>query len=119
MVLKTAPDESLLEHLARMQAMVLYQILWLSNSNIQQHAAAEQQKSLVGTWGLKLLQRANLELKDAQSKREDWILLESIRRTVMVTFMLHGVYSILHYGVCLELLTSAVLPVSPTATRGY
>jgi hypothetical protein len=105
-------SSTLLEDLSKMQALVLYQIIRLFNGELKQRTLAEQQQSVLGTRGLQLLQRADAELQDVQPTWETWILTESIRRTVIVAFMANAVYSIFKNGICPELPTLSVLPIS-------
>ncbi|KAK9246138.1 hypothetical protein V1506DRAFT_195844 [Lipomyces tetrasporus] len=103
---------ALLEDLTKLQAVVLYQIIRIFHGDIKQRALAEQQQSYLGAWGLQLLRRADVELRDAQPSWQTWILTESIRRTVIVAFMIYAVYSIFKHGVCPELPTLSILPIS-------
>jgi hypothetical protein len=114
-LLSPAPEGTLLEALSWMQAMVLYQTIRLFHGELKQRNIAEQQESLIGAKGLQLLQRANVELRGEIPTMENWILAESIRRTVMVAFMLYAVYSIFKHGVCPEYPTLSILPISTKA----
>jgi hypothetical protein len=105
---------TLLEALSRMQAMVLYQIIRIYHGDLKQRILAERQESSVVALGLQLLHRADIELREEQATWENWILAESIRRTVMVTFMLYAIYSIFKHGICAAYPTLSVLPVSTT-----
>jgi hypothetical protein len=115
-LLNRAPDGTLLEALSRMQAMVLYQIIRIYRGDLRQRAIAEQQGSILGMWGLQLIHRADIELRSEKLSWESRILAESVRRTVMVAFMLHGVYSIFKHGICPEFPTLSILPVSTKTT---
>jgi hypothetical protein len=114
-LLEQALDETLLEALARLQAMALYQIIRLFHGDLRQRTLAEQQENMVGAWGLQLLQRASVELRGPNLTWKDWMIAESIRRTVLVTFMLYGVYSVFKHGICPEYPTLSILPVSTQA----
>ncbi|KAM0256122.1 hypothetical protein ACHAQJ_005209 [Trichoderma viride] len=103
---------TLLEDLSRLQAIVLYTIIRLFYGDMEQQSLAEQQKHLLGVWGFQLLQRADVELRQAPPSWESWILTESIRRTVLMAYMVYGVYSVFKYGICTEVPTLAVLPMS-------
>jgi hypothetical protein len=111
-LLKPATGSTLLEDLSKMQALVLYQIIRMFHDDLKQRTLAEQQQSLLGTRALQLLRRGDVELRDIQPTWETWLLTETIRRTVIVTFMVHAVYSIFKMGICPELPTLSVLPVS-------
>lgn len=111
-LLTPVSSSTLLEDLSKMQALVLYQIIRLFNGELKQRNLAEQQQSVLGTWGLKLLQRTDAELQNVQPTWETWILTESIRRTVIVAFMANAVYSVFKNGICPELPTLSILPIS-------
>lgn len=68
----------------------------------------------VAASGLQLLRRADIELQVEKMDRKRWILAESIRRTVMTSFMLFAIYSVFRHGVCIPFptLSIASLPVS-------
>lgn len=113
-LLNPASSGTLLEDLSKLQIMVLYQIIRLFHGDIKQRTLAEQQQSFLGAWGLQLLRRADVELRDAQPASptwQTWILAESIRRTVIVAFMVLAIYSVFKHGVCPEP-TLSILPIS-------
>ncbi|KAL4869035.1 hypothetical protein BDV12DRAFT_88255 [Aspergillus spectabilis] len=105
-------NTTLAEDLFSLQTIVLYQIIRIFHGEPRQQTIADQQATPLKAWALKLLQRADTELPDPEPTWEDWILKESIRRTVTLAFMLYAVDSILKHGVCLELPTLGVIPVS-------
>ncbi|KAF2427811.1 hypothetical protein EJ08DRAFT_332568 [Tothia fuscella] len=111
-LLQPDPGESLLEQLAKLQAMVFYQIIRLYHGGLEQRIIAEQQENLIGAMGLNLLHRSTAEIGGEQTNRKQWILAESIRRTIIVAFMLHCVYSASRHGDCSSFPTLALLPVS-------
>ncbi|GAD97555.1 hypothetical protein AN9352.2 [Paecilomyces variotii No. 5] len=110
-LLQPAPAITLSEDLSKMQAMVLYQIIRLFYGGMKERLLAEQQANLLKAWGLQLIQRINTELPNSPSTWETWILAESSRRAVLMTFMTYGVYSLINHGVCLERSTLGILPV--------
>ena len=115
-LLTPASTGTLLEDLSKMQALVLYQIIRLFKGGLKQRALAEQQQSILGTWALQLLQRTDAELQGVRPTWETWVLTESIRRTVIVAFIANAVYSIFKNGICPELPTLSVLPISTKQT---
>lgn len=106
---------TLLEDLAKVQALVLYQIMRLFYGNLSRRILAEQQADVLKAWSLQLLRRADDELRQSPPTWETWIQAESIRRTVLLAFTLYGINSIFKHGVCLELPTLGSLPVSTQA----
>ncbi|OKL61678.1 hypothetical protein UA08_02987 [Talaromyces atroroseus] len=111
-LLQPGTSSSLREDLAKMQAIVLYQLIRLFHGDIKQRALVEQQQEHISASMLHLLRRANVELSVAQPTWETWIFSESTRRTVMVAFMIYAVYSIFKHEICPELPTLSILPVS-------
>ncbi|KAH7136961.1 hypothetical protein B0J13DRAFT_449828 [Dactylonectria estremocensis] len=111
-VLSTAKYPTLLEELASTQALVLYQILRLFDGGIDDRALAEQQQCVLRVRALKVLQRAETELGSKRSTWEIWIMNETIRRTVMVAFIIFGVDSAFKHDICPEIPTLAILPLS-------
>ncbi|KAH8904770.1 hypothetical protein BR93DRAFT_952629 [Coniochaeta sp. PMI_546] len=113
-LLVPTPTSTLLEDLARLQAAVLYQIIRFYHGDLEQRIIAEQQEYLVRSFGLKLLHRADIELPQRQTQPswEDWILAESIRRSVIVSFKLYTLYWTFRDGACRETTAISMLPVS-------
>lgn len=107
-----APESGLLEDLARLQASVLYQIIRFVYGNIYQRILAEQQEFLLKSYGLKLLRRVDTELHQMEPNWEMWILVESIRRTVIIVFKLYTLYWAFRNGTCIETDAIKMLPVS-------
>lgn len=103
---------TLLEALSRLQSLVLYQTIRMYHGDLKQRTLAEQQEGSVAALGLQLLRRADIELREEETTWRNWILSESIRRTVMTGFMLYAIYSIFKHGVCTAFPTLSILPVS-------
>ncbi|WYZ36903.1 hypothetical protein EsH8_II_000409 [Colletotrichum jinshuiense] len=106
---------TLIEELARLQALTLYQMMRMFGGGLEQRVAVDLQQGLLKTWALQLLRRSRAELSDGCLETDDWhtwIVAESIRRTVMVIYMFYGMYSIAMHGFCVEFPTLAKLPVS-------
>ena len=112
--LKAAMQQSFLspvDHLASVQALLLYQIIRLLDGDVRQRADAESDEAVLMSWNEQLqgrLQPPSLSLEreslsDIQgtmttSSWQDWIVAESVRRTVLTCYMLQGVYSFLKLG---------------------
>lgn len=113
---------TLIEELARLQALTLYQMMRMFGGGLEQRLVVEQQRGLMTTWALRLLRRSRAELgrgsdgvPGADGRAgcwHSWIVAESIRRTVLVVYMFYGMYSLATEGFCAELPTIAKLPVS-------
>jgi hypothetical protein len=117
-------SSTLLDDLARLQAVVLYTIIRFFDGDLSQRILAERQEYLIRAQGLKLLQRADAELLRTTKARpnpqagtssgswETWILAESIRRTVFIAFKLYTLYWTFKYGTCIETIAMSMLPLS-------
>ncbi|KAL6835568.1 hypothetical protein J3E69DRAFT_352096 [Trichoderma sp. SZMC 28015] len=106
------PESGFLGDLARFQASVLYQIIRFVYGNMYQRILAEQQELLLKSYGLKLLRRVDTELHQMEPNWETWILVESIRRTVIVVFKLYTLYWAFRNCTCIETSAIKMLPVS-------
>ncbi|VUC31629.1 unnamed protein product [Clonostachys rosea] len=104
---------TLLDELARLQALALYQTIRIFHGGVEQRMLAEQQQTVLMGSALKLLTRSQAELKDAEAVCwTSWILAECIRRTAFVVYMLYGVHSIVQQGICIGFHTLVALPTS-------
>ncbi|KKY38900.1 putative c6 zinc finger domain-containing protein [Diaporthe ampelina] len=120
---------TLLDELARLQALTLYQMIRVFGGGLEHRLVAEQQRGLVTTWALQLLRRSRAELGGDGRLAPDmdgdmyswhsWIVAESIRRTVMIVYMFYGMYSLATAGFCVEKPTLAKLPVSAAAASWH
>lgn len=93
--------------LAALQALLLYQLMRLFDGDIRSRAAAEADEPTTILWASELRTRAcavSLPLHPVArftDNPEDWhvwLFNESIRRTVVTTFLLRGVYNYLKTG---------------------
>jgi len=106
------PWSSPTEQLAALQALILYQIICLFDGDIRLRADAEKADSILTSWTQQLkrrMQPVNAALLDdlttALSSGEmtgnswqSWIFAESLRRTVIISYTLQGLYSFLKNG---------------------
>lgn len=106
------PTSTLLEDLAKLQAAVLYQIIRFFHGGLEERVTAERQEYLIRSYGLRLLQRMNTELSSLRPSWEVWVLMESIRRTVVVAFKLYTLYGTFRSGICTETRAIKMLPMS-------
>jgi hypothetical protein len=115
-LLNNTEPATLLDDLARLQALLLYQTIRFFQGTLEQRSTAEQQQSLLTARALRLVSRSQSELTGNAADRRAWVLAECIRRTAIVVYMLYGVSSISREGVCVGLHTLAKLPVSTAVT---
>jgi len=89
--------------LARVQALCIVQIIRLFGPDIRQRHLAELTEPTLGLWtetlGAQTSVERTLSTRSAESWRS-WLLAESIRRTVIMSLMIRGVYSLVKYGHC-------------------
>ncbi|KAL3418329.1 hypothetical protein PVAG01_10045 [Phlyctema vagabunda] len=100
--------------LLSLQALILYQIIRIFDGNAQQMLGAEQHFKLLGAWTDRLRQCYSEAEQSSlfRTPYEQWVLLESIRRTILTSVLLRGVYAILKTGYCDQVPLLEVLPVS-------
>ncbi|KAK0610804.1 hypothetical protein B0T14DRAFT_411118, partial [Immersiella caudata] len=115
-------------NLARLQAMVLYQIIRLFHGGVEQRIVSERQAYAVRAQALRLLRSVDSHAGTKSDAADDemepqtwekWVLAESIRRTVFMAFKLYTVYSAFRYGHCVESEALAMLPLSTRSTRAW
>ncbi|CAN9241007.1 unnamed protein product [Alternaria sp. RS040] len=102
---------TLIEELARLQALLLYQMIRMYDGGLEQRALVDLQRGIMTTRALQLLRRLRAE-RDNDHGWHAWIVAESIRRTVLTVYMFYAVYSIAIHGFCIDFPTIAKLPVS-------
>ncbi|KIV79539.1 hypothetical protein PV11_07092 [Exophiala sideris] len=97
------------------QALIVYQIIRLFDGDIRQRANAERQIVLLETWTSQLQAALNTFQNTfllESPTHQCWVLLESARRTLLVSVMLQALYSLLKDGICSSVPYMATLPVS-------
>lgn len=74
------------------QALIIFQIVRHFSSNQQQIFHAETDFPRLNTWTI-ALQTAYFSLSSSSTSHTDWILEESIRRTILTSVLLRSLYS--------------------------
>lgn len=99
-----------MEHLASVQALILYQVIRLFDGDIRQRADAERTDPILHVWTEQLKLRMEVvsrfsddhhALQIMNFTREvwrNWIFAESIRRTVIISFSIQSMYCFLKNG---------------------
>ena len=105
----------IIEHLASVQALVVYQIIRLFDGDIRQRGLAERQKSRLDEWTTRLHQRMNeaVTCETPQSPWRTWLLCESIRRTVLTSMLVGALYTFIKEGHCAAIPQMSRVPVTP------
>ncbi|KAF7589577.1 hypothetical protein BBP40_004156 [Aspergillus hancockii] len=87
------------ELLACTQALLLLQcLLILSETVADDGPYSESVSTMLSNVGRRLWQQAPIQLSHDLSPRNAWLFGESVRRTIIVAFMLRSVYSLLKRG---------------------
>ncbi|OKL57593.1 hypothetical protein UA08_06953 [Talaromyces atroroseus] len=97
---------SVLDQLASVQALIFYQIIRLFDGDIRQRADAERTDRVLWEWTQQLkvglTQSSMLQGTNDTDPRNytwrAWIQAESLRRTILVSLLLQGLYSYLKHG---------------------
>jgi hypothetical protein len=104
----------ILSNLFALQALLIYQIIRVFDGDPRQRAYAERDFDLLDSWTLRL--HANyFEAEQASAHLRNhprWIVLESIRRTVMVSVLLRDLYGAMKDNVLTLVPLISQLPVS-------
>ncbi|KAH7025043.1 uncharacterized protein B0I36DRAFT_332443 [Microdochium trichocladiopsis] len=114
---------SVLEELAQLQALLIYQIIQLLCGGIEQRVMAEQQRDITLMAALRLVRRVNRTTSKTEGgggeshveqdqSWHDWVVAESVRRTVLLLFCLFTMNDVHRHGVCLAFDALSQLPVT-------
>jgi hypothetical protein len=92
-----------LDLLAAIQSLMIFQFIRLFDGDIRQRALAESAEPVLEAWTEQLKQRT-VEERDfttitAPSWRS-WVFAESARRTIIMSMVLSGIYSLVKLGFC-------------------
>ncbi|KAI4858989.1 hypothetical protein F4820DRAFT_441098 [Hypoxylon rubiginosum] len=99
-------------HLASLQAFLILHIIQLWDGDVRQRAQAELHSYTLESWALVLHMRVteDSQKEDAALTWDRWIMLESARRTALMTLLAQGIFEMHKYGVCSYVPNMAVMP---------
>ncbi len=105
------------DNLLALQVFILYQFIRLFDGDVRQRVNAERDLELLDSWTLRLHQNyCQVPIKlGKESTYGHWVLVESIRRTTMMSVLLRGAYSVMKDGHCQLTPLMCTLPVSNMA----
>jgi hypothetical protein len=86
------------QHLAAVQALIIYQIIRLYDLDLNLQAQAAKQNSLLELWSATLWKRAFTDPQSFPSSYASWVFHESLRRTVMISVFVRCGWSCLTKG---------------------
>ncbi|KAF2270844.1 hypothetical protein CC78DRAFT_3278 [Lojkania enalia] len=90
---------TLAEHLAAVQALIIYQIIRLFDADLGlQQLAEKQDKHLLEVWSAHLWKRYFNEKQTFPSCHDSWAFEESLRRTVLLSVFLRGIWNCVRSG---------------------
>ncbi|KAF2440278.1 hypothetical protein P171DRAFT_97981 [Karstenula rhodostoma CBS 690.94] len=104
---------SLQEHLAAVQALIVYQIIRLFDGDLGQAGAAARHNRLLELWAAHLWKRSFAEPVAFSKAWDAWVFYESLRRTVLMSVFMRGCWSaLIQDGLCDQVPVLARLPLS-------
>ncbi|KAF2840026.1 hypothetical protein M501DRAFT_1002303 [Patellaria atrata CBS 101060] len=105
-----SPNSSVQDLLASLQSLIIFQIIRLFDGDIRQRALAEDVDPILELWTNTLQQQAqhflpgleptSADVPAASAAWRTWIFAESCRRTILMSYMIRSVYSIVKSGYC-------------------
>jgi hypothetical protein len=84
----------IVEHLAAVQTLIIYQIIRLFDPSLNEQVAAQKHNALLETWATALWKRSFNEPIFLANCYETWVFNESLRRTVMISVFVCCAWSI-------------------------
>jgi hypothetical protein len=112
------PDAHSLETLARVQALLIYQVISFSSPNVALRALATRHITVLESWLTTLMQYTRLTLLTPSSTPlwHTWILAESVRRIWLITSGIQGLYK---FFMCPDLSNPCLGGTVFTSRRGF
>jgi hypothetical protein len=107
-----------LELLAAVQSLLVFQMIRLFDGDIRQRTLAEEAEPTLDKWTQELRDRTEQEILTTTANAASWrawLFAESVRRTIVMSYMLKGTYSLVKYGHCT--MGAAITALSFTAQR--
>ncbi|KAE8156389.1 hypothetical protein BDV40DRAFT_293561 [Aspergillus tamarii] len=92
---KSGRPASFQELLAIIQSLLILQCLLILDERTDDGPYSETVSTMLSNVGRRLWQQAPIHLSHTLSPRDAWLFAESVRRTIIVAFMLRSVYSLL------------------------
>ncbi|KAK7403412.1 hypothetical protein QQX98_010825 [Neonectria punicea] len=102
---------SLADHAARVQALLIFQVIRLFDGDIRMRARAEMHIPTLNSWNEQMWQRMTAEMRTADANSvatvgigpfwgswKTWIFVESVRRTWLTTSFFQAVYATIKEG---------------------
>ena len=104
---------SMSNSLARVQALIFAHIIQLFDGDIRQRGLAEGREIILRRWTARLQEQSEEQSSGLASPAwNSWVFAESVRRTVITSYVLIGLYSLIKTGDCGVIDLVAPLPFS-------
>lgn len=84
--------------LASLQALLLYLLICIFHKDPRQRRFAETHIATLNQWTRRVWEQAPNEISQRLSAWEAWAFAESVRRSIIVSYMVRGVYQIAKFG---------------------
>ncbi|KAL6812843.1 hypothetical protein GGI42DRAFT_364237 [Trichoderma sp. SZMC 28013] len=84
--------------LASFQSLILYLLICLFNKDSQQRRFAEARINILNQWTRDIWEQAPSEISDELSPWQAWAFAESVRRSIITSYLIRGVYFITRFG---------------------
>lgn len=84
--------------LASLQALLLYLLISIFHKDPRQRRFAETHIATLNQWTRRVWEQAPNEISQRLSAWEAWAYAESVRRSIIISYMVRGVYQIAKFG---------------------
>ncbi|EUC40828.1 hypothetical protein COCMIDRAFT_107770 [Bipolaris oryzae ATCC 44560] len=97
-LVKEAPTWSLMQHLAAVQALIIYQIIRLFDPILGAQEQAVKHNVLLEQWATSLFHRSCYDMPFFADERSRWVFTESLRRTLFMAVFTRCSWSVFTCG---------------------
>ncbi|KAL7782357.1 hypothetical protein V8C43DRAFT_327043 [Trichoderma afarasin] len=84
--------------LASLQALILYLLICLFDKDPQQRRFAEAHMNTLNQWTRHVWEQAPSEISGKLSPWQAWAFAESVRRSIIISYLIRGVYHLTRFG---------------------
>jgi hypothetical protein len=101
-IVRGAPKDgaSMRDKVAIIQALIILQTARIFDGDIRQRALADRDQGALLEHTRDLYQLVHRSSQPTAPSWKEWLLLESVRRTIIVALLLHGIYKLNRSGQC-------------------
>ncbi|KAF3055494.1 Transcription factor [Trichoderma lentiforme] len=84
--------------LASLQSLILYLLICLFDKDPQQRRFAEAHMNTLNQWTRHVWEQAPTEISGKLSPWQAWVFAESVRRSIIISYLIRGVYHLTRFG---------------------